>query len=133
MLKWPRPTTITRSIAANAAAFAADAMNPVTGKVEWKVPYNDFAISAGTLATDGGLLFSGRLTGEVIALDMDNGRQLWQFKTGSSVNAPPITYTHKGRQYVTILSGRGGSNPNRYAGNVVPTGGSVWTFALMQD
>ena len=69
----------------------------------------DFASSAGMLATDGGLLFTGKLTGEVIALDSDDGKQLWQFKTGSSINAPPITYTHKGQQYVTVLSGRGGS------------------------
>jgi len=109
------------------------AMNPLTGKTAWKIPLRDFAVSAGTLGTDGGLLFTGKLTGEVIALDQDNGKQLWQFKTGSSINAPPITYTHKGQQYVTVLSGRGGSNPSRSAGNVIPTGGSVWTFALMQD
>ena len=109
------------------------AVNPITGKVAWKNPILDYGISAGTLATDSGLLFTGRLTGEVVALDQDNGKQLWQFKTGSSVNAPPITYTHKGVQYVTVLSGRGGSNPNRYAGAVVPTGGSVWTFALMPE
>ena len=109
------------------------AMNPLTGKTVWKIPQQEFAISAGTLATDGGLLFTGKLTGEVIALDQDTGRQLWQFKTGSSVNAPPITFTHKGRQYVTVLSGRGGSNPTRSAGNVVPSGGAVYTFALMPE
>jgi alcohol dehydrogenase (cytochrome c) len=109
------------------------AMNPLTGKVAWKIPLRDFAVSAGTLGTDGGLLFTGKLTGEFIALDQDTGKQLWQFKTGSSVNAPPITYTHKGVQYVTVLSGRGGSNPSRSAGNVIPTGGSAWTFALMPD
>ena len=38
-----------------------------------------------------------------------------------------------GRQYVTVLSGRGGSNPNRFAASVVPTGGAVWTFALMPE
>jgi len=109
------------------------AMNPLTGKVTWKVPLQEFAVSAGTLATDGDLLFTGKLTGEFIALDQDTGKQLWQFKTGSSINAPPITYTYKGQQYVTVLSGRGGSNPTRSAGNVVPAGGSVWTFALMPD
>ena len=109
------------------------AMNPLTGKTIWKIPLHDFAASAGTLATDGGLLFTGKLTGEFIALDQDSGKQLWQFKTGSSINAPPITYTHKGVQYVTVLSGRGGSNPSRSAGAIIPTGGSVWTFALMQD
>jgi len=109
------------------------AIEPLTGKVAWQAPLMDLASSAGMLATDGGLLFTGKLTGEVIALDQDNGNTLWQFKTGSSINAPPITYTHKGRQYVTILSGRGGSGPNRFARDIVPTGGSVWTFALMPD
>ena len=109
------------------------AMNPLTGKTAWKIPLRDFAVSAGTLGTDGGLLFTGKLTGEFIALDQGSGKQLWQFKTGSSINAPPITYTHKGQQYVTVLSGRGGSNPSRSAGAVIPTGGSVWTFALMRD
>jgi alcohol dehydrogenase (cytochrome c) len=65
------------------------AMNPLTGKTAWKVPLQDLASSAGMLATDGGLLFTGKLTGEFIALDQDSGKQLWQFKTGSSVNAPP--------------------------------------------
>jgi len=109
------------------------AMNPLTGKTAWKVPLHDLASSAGMLATDGGLLFTGKLTGEFIALDQDSGKQLWQFKTGSSVNAPPITYTYKGVQYVTILSGRGGSNPTRSAGNLIPAGGSVSTFALMAE
>jgi len=109
------------------------AMNPLTGKVAWKTPLQDFASSAGVLGTDGGLLFTGKLTGEFIALDQDTGKQLWQFKTGSSVNAPPITYTNKGVQYVTILSGRGGSNPTRAVGDIVPAGGSVWTFALLPE
>src|ERR1051325_1648196 len=109
------------------------AIEPLTGKVVWQVPLVDMASSAGMLATDGGLLFTGLLTGEVVALDQDNGKTLWQFKTGSSIVAPPITYTHKGRQYVTVLSGLGGSVPNRVAAKSVPPGGSVWTFALMPD
>jgi alcohol dehydrogenase (cytochrome c) len=109
------------------------AIDPLTGKPAWKVPVMDYPSSAGVLATDGGLLFTGKATGEAIALDQDNGKTLWQFKTGSSINAPPITYTYKGRQYVTVVSGRGGSNPNRFVGPAVPTGGSVTTFALMPE
>ena len=67
------------------------------------------------LATGGGLVFTGKLTGEFIALDEDTGKTLWQFKTGSSVNSTAITYTHKGRQYVTIASGLGGILATRYA------------------
>jgi alcohol dehydrogenase (cytochrome c) len=109
------------------------AINPLTGEKKWEVPLTDFPGSAGMLATGGGLVFSGKLTGELVALDGATGETLWQFKTGSSVNSTAITYTHNGRQYVTIASGRGGTLASRYTQDRVPTGGSVWTFALMPD
>jgi alcohol dehydrogenase (cytochrome c) len=109
------------------------AMNPLTGEKKWDVPLADMPSSAGMLATGGGLVFTGRLTGEFVALDAATGQTLWQFKTGSSVNATAITYTHKGRQFVTVLSGLGGGLARRFAASSVPTGGSVWTFALMPD
>jgi alcohol dehydrogenase (cytochrome c) len=73
------------------------------------------------------------MTGEFLALDQDTGKTLWQFKTGSSVNATAITYTHKGRQYVTVASGLGGILATRYAASKVPSGGSVWTFGLLGE
>jgi alcohol dehydrogenase (cytochrome c) len=109
------------------------AINPLTGEKKWEVPLTDLPSSAGMLATGGGLVFTGKLTGEFVALDEKTGQTLWQFKTGSSVNSTAITYTHKGRQYVTIASGLGGGLANRYAAGKVPTGGSVWTFALLND
>jgi alcohol dehydrogenase (cytochrome c) len=109
------------------------AINPLTGEKKWEVPLTDLPSSAGMLATGGGLVFTGKLSGELIALDEKTGQTLWQFKTGSSVNSTAITYTHKGRQYVTIASGLGGGLASRYAADKVPTGGSVWTFALMPD
>jgi alcohol dehydrogenase (cytochrome c) len=107
------------------------AINPLTGEKKWEVPLADMPGSAGLLATGGGLVFTGKLTGEFIALDEDTGKTLWQFQTGSSVNSTAITYTHKGRQYVTISSGLGGILATRYASRKMPTGGSVWTFAVM--
>jgi alcohol dehydrogenase (cytochrome c) len=109
------------------------AINPLTGEKKWEVPLIDFPSSAGMLATAGGLVFTGRLTGELVALDEKTGKTIWQFKTGSSINSTAITYTHKGRQYVTIASGLGGGLASRYAADKVPTGGSVWTFALMPE
>ena len=106
------------------------AINPLTGEKKWEVPLTDLPSSAGVLATGGGLVFTGKLTGEFVALDEKTGKTLWQFKTGSSINATAITYTHKGKQYVTVASGLGGGLANRYAATKVPTGGSVWTFAL---
>jgi len=107
------------------------AINPLTGEKKWEIPLTDMPSSAGTLVTGGGLVFTGKLTGEFLALDEETGKTLWQFKTGSSVNSTAITYTHNGKQYVTIASGLGGGLASRYAADKVPTGGSVWTFALM--
>ena len=109
------------------------AVDPLTGEKRWEVPLTDFPSAAGMLATGGGLVFTGKLTGEFLALDAATGETLWQFQTGSSINATAITYTHDGRQYVTVASGLGGFLANRYAAGVVPTGGSVWTFALMPE
>ena len=109
------------------------AINPLTGEKKWEIPLTGMPSSAGMLATGGGLLFTGKLTGEFVALDQDTGQTLWQFKTGSSVNSTAITYTHNGRQYVTVASGLGGTLATRYAGRKVPTGGSIWTFALQEE
>jgi len=110
------------------------AIDPVTGKAKWQVPLNDTANWASMLATDSGLLFTGRHSGEFIALDADTGKQLWQYQTSSGINASPITWTHKGKQYVTVLSGIAGIGM-RFGGpdiKNVPRGGTVWTFAVPQ-
>ncbi len=92
------------------------AFDPLTGQRKWEVPLTDIPSSAGMLATGGGLVFTGKLTGEFVALDEDTGKTLWQFKTSSSVNATAITYTHKGKQYVSIASGLGGILARRVVG-----------------
>jgi alcohol dehydrogenase (cytochrome c) len=112
-----------------------DAIDPLTAKPKWRAPIADHPQWSAMLATGGGLLFTGKMTGEFIAVDADTGKTLWQFQTGSGVNAQPVTFTQNGRQYVTILSGIGGVYRNQ-AGNElknVPPGGSVWTFALMPE
>ena len=112
-----------------------DAINPLTGKHAWRVPVQDTPSYSAMLATKGGLLFTGKATGEFTAIDMDNGNELWSFKTPSGINAQPITFTHKGKQYVSIQSGLGGTGVLRmgefFQGQ--PRNGSVWTFALADD
>jgi alcohol dehydrogenase (cytochrome c) len=109
------------------------AVNPLTGERKWEVPLTDIPSSAGMLATGGGLVFTGKLTGEFVALDEDTGKTLWQFQTSSAINSTAITYTGNGRQYVTVASGLGGILATRAVNNKVPTGGSLWTFALMPE
>ena len=70
------------------------AINPLTGEKKWEIPVTDIPSSAGTMVTGGGLVFTGKTTGEFLALDKDTGETLWQFKTSSSIVATAITYLH---------------------------------------
>jgi alcohol dehydrogenase (cytochrome c) len=113
-----------------------EAIDPLTAQKKWRTPLMDFQIWSAMLATGGGLLFTGKETGEFIAVDADTGKIVWQFQTGSGINAMPVTYTHQGRQYVTVLSGIGGLYWNiarERLKDTVPQGGSVWTFALLPE
>jgi len=109
-----------------------EAIDPLTAKAKWRVPLHDHQNWSALLATGGGLLFNGRHTGEFFAMDADTGATLWEYKTTSGVNSMPVTWTHQGKQYVTVLSGLGGlyGNSNRKRLPDVPLVGSVWTFAL---
>ena len=111
------------------------ALDPLTAKPAWKIPQPEFPMWSGSLVTAGGLVFSGRLTGEFMALDEATGKVLWQFQTSSGVTSQPITFTHKGKQYVAIQSGLGGVNVVRMGEQLknVPRGGSVWVFAVMDQ
>ena len=109
-----------------------EAIDPLTAKAKWRTPLIGQRNMSAMLATAGGLLFTGKNTGEFIALDADTGEVVWQFKTGSGINAQPVTWTKNGKQYVTILSGLGGvTSGRRGLPDTIPLGGSVWTFALL--
>ena len=112
-----------------------EAIDPLTAKTKWRVPLKDYQNWTALLATGGGLLFNGRHSGEFFAMDADTGETLWEFRTSSGINAMPITWTHKGKQYVTVLSGLGGlyGINSRQRLPQVPLGGSVWTFALFDN
>ena len=92
----------------------------------WELP-SALPMFAGVLATKNGLLFTGDQLGNFMAVDADNGKQLWRFQTGSGINASPITYELDGKQYVAILSGLGGDPSFYFSG---PKGGMLWVFAV---
>ncbi len=111
------------------------AIDPLTGQSKWAVPFKSPNIS-GTLVTAGGLVFTGRLTGEFMAVDSESGKTLWEFQTSAGIVGQPITWELDGKQYVTITSGATGPYVMR-AGDPnlahVPAGGSLWTFKLFEE
>jgi len=108
------------------------AIEPLTGKAKWEVP-SPTPRWGGVLVTAGGVVFSGRSTGEFEGFDADNGQKLWQFQTGSGVEGQPVTWQQDGVQYVAVTVGQGGAYVV-YAGDErlenVPAGGSLWAFAV---
>ncbi len=111
------------------------AIDPLTGQSKWAVPFKSPNIS-GTLVTAGGLVFTGRLTGEFMAVDSESGKTLWEFQTSAGIVGQPITWELDGKQYVTVTSGATGPYVMR-AGDPnlanVPAGGSLWTFKLFEE
>jgi alcohol dehydrogenase (cytochrome c) len=108
------------------------AVDPLTGQSKWETPYRSPNYSS-TMVTASNLVFTGVMTGEFQALDADTGKALWSFQTPSGIIGHPVTWEKDGKQYVTVLSGLGGvysqrgGDPNL---NNLPTGVTLWTFAL---
>jgi quinohemoprotein ethanol dehydrogenase len=96
------------------------AWNPATQKEAWSVELpGDWP--GGVLATAGGLVFQGQIDGQFVARDAKTGKIVWAFKTDGPVVAPPIAYSVKGKQYVTVLTGSGSQG-----GGILATGNAAW-------
>jgi quinohemoprotein ethanol dehydrogenase len=95
------------------------AWDPVTQTKRWEV-WHKWLWNGGTLSTAGDLVFQGTADGWITAYDAAKGAVLWRFNAGLGIIAPPISYSWKGTQYVSILVGWAGPNP--YAMGIMPTG-----------
>ena len=80
----------------------------------------EYPMLGGIRTTAGGLVFTGHPSGEVVALDAETLDELWRFETGSGINAPPITYSVGGKQYVALLVGP--AAPGRSGSSTAPRG-----------
>jgi glucose dehydrogenase len=80
------------------------AVNLRTGKIAWQHRTSRAMIS-GSVATAGGLTFTGLTDGHVVAFNARSGALLWDYPTRAGVNAPPITYAINGKQFVAVAAG----------------------------
>ncbi len=78
-----------------------------SGKIVWS-KNEKFSVWSGALATAGDVVFYGTLEGYIKAVDVNNGKELWRFRTPSGIIGNVFTYQHAGKQYVGVFSGIGG-------------------------
>ncbi|MCE2486356.1 MAG: PQQ-dependent dehydrogenase, methanol/ethanol family [Desulfurellaceae bacterium] len=106
------------------------AVDVSSGAVKWRYK-DDYPLVGGTMATAGGLVFTGDQKGYALAFDDTSGELLWKFQTGSTVRGQPATYKVNGRQYVAIPSGGGGLAVSLVGENPLASKGStLFVFAL---
>jgi alcohol dehydrogenase (cytochrome c) len=98
------------------------AVNIDTGKIAWQAK-TDQPMIGGALATAGNLVFAGEGNGWFKAYDAMNGKMLWKYQCGAGVNAPAVSYTVNGKQYIAVAAG-GNTQLDFKRGN------SVFVFAL---
>ena len=91
------------------------AWDPVAQEERWRIRGTS---NGGTLATGGNLLFSGAADGTFYARSAENGATLWQAPIAPGPGQP-VSFEFDGRQYVSVMAGRGG---NQLTG--------VWTWVL---
>ncbi|MFM1887539.1 MAG: hypothetical protein RL026_2696 [Pseudomonadota bacterium] len=93
-----------------------------TNRLVWRQQWREICYS-GVVVTAGGLLFVGRSDGRLTALDKQDGRLLWQFRTDAGVNTTVTTFEHKGSQRVVVHAGGGAFADGK-------RGDGLWMFAL---
>jgi quinohemoprotein ethanol dehydrogenase len=95
------------------------AMNMSTNKIAWKQHYTKGPVTAtdtttsagcdsGSVTTAGGLVFMGLPENAykgIAAYDAATGTELWRSPTDAGIEAPPMTYSVNGQQYVAVYAG----------------------------
>ena len=106
------------AIPGEAQAGNITAVDYNTGKIKWQAKTPEPMIG-GILATAGGLVFAGEGNGKFGAYDSSNGKELWSFRAGAGVNAPPSTYMIARKQYIVVGAGGNTQVDFRRGNNII--------------
>ncbi len=90
--------------AAGRVAGSIKALDPITGETKAGVAL-DYPNWSGLLATGTGLVFAGAPDGDFSAYDGKTLKEVYHYSTGCGINAPPVSYSVGGKQYVAVLIG----------------------------
>lgn len=122
------PDTI--DAAARKAYGHVSAIDVASGEVRWRAKQR-FPMMGGVVSTASGLVFTGNLEGEALALDADTGEVLWRFRMGGGVRSQPVVFELDGRPYLAIGSGSWATTDAFLAGlDRIPEGGHLFVFTL---
>jgi len=93
---------------------AISAFDPNTGEIKGRaeLPYPN---ASGVLSTAGGIVVTAMLDGTIVAFDDQTMQELWKVNVGTGINAPPITYSVSGKQYIAIATGLWRNSRNKTA------------------
>jgi len=82
------------------------AIDPESGAAKWEFRFIYGSLSAGVLATRGGVVLAGCRDGNLVALESRSGKLLWSFQMGAAIGSSAISYAVDGRQYVALSAGQ---------------------------
>jgi alcohol dehydrogenase (cytochrome c) len=80
------------------------AIDPSNGRARWHIKMATPMVAALT-PTAGGLVFTGDLNGNLLALDATSGKTLYRYDTKNAMAGGVITYRAGGKQYVAAAAG----------------------------
>ncbi|MFL6005421.1 MAG: pyrroloquinoline quinone-dependent dehydrogenase [Gaiellaceae bacterium] len=114
---------------------ALSAIDMRTNRVVWRRRFTktthgqlDASCTGGSLATAGGLVFVGLPQGfshGLAAYNASTGRRLWHWNMQAGIEAPPVSYSVDGKQYVAVFAGGRVGH-----GTPVVKGDDVYAFTL---